>query len=131
MCCSPDHPAAREPGPLGEEALRRHRIIAVADSARVAPAISVGLLDRQPTFTVTSFNAKESALVAGLGVGTLPAHRLSRLMASEQLVPLETRVPRDPVTLVMAWRPSGGGRARRHCLRALPDFIRANWFPHR
>lgn len=131
MCCSPRHPAALEPGPLGEEALRRHRIIAVADSARVSPPLSVGLLDRQPTLTVTSFRAKESALVAGLGIGTLPAHRLAPLMASERLVPLETRMPRDPVTMVMAWRASGGGRARRHALKVLPDFIRAGRSPGR
>ncbi len=120
MACAPDHPATREHSPLDEDTLRRYPIIAVADSARVRPAFSVGLLARQTTFTVSSFHAKEQALMAGLGIGTLPENRLRPLIDSGKLVALRTAVLREPGHYVMAWKAMGGGRARRWFLQRLP-----------
>lgn len=120
MACAPQHPAAREPQPLDEHALRRHTVIAVADSSRVRPPLTVGLLARQTTLTVSSFRAKEAALVAGLGIGTLPEHRLQPRVEAGELVVLPTLVPREPANFTMAWRSSGGGRARRWFLHRLP-----------
>lgn len=120
MAAAPDHPATREPMPLTEDALRRHPVIAVADSARVRPPMTVGLLARQTTITVTSFRAKEQALMAGLGIGTLPENRLAPLVAAGRLVVLPTAHLREPGQFVLAWKGSGGGRARRWFLNRIP-----------
>ncbi|MFZ5722503.1 MAG: LysR family transcriptional regulator [Pseudomonadota bacterium] len=120
MAAAPDHPAAREPAPLDEDVLRRHPVIAVADSSRVRPPYSVGLLARQTTITVSDFRAKEQALMAGLGIGTLPEHRLLPLVEAGRLVVLRTVALREPAPFVMAWKAAGGGRARRWFLHRIP-----------
>ena len=120
LAAAPDHPAAHEPGPLGEDSLRRHPLIVVADSSRVRPPLSVGLLARQTTMTVSSFRAKEQALVAGLGIGTLPESRLAPLVAAGKLKKLNTTIQREPAPIVMAWKGAGGGRARRWFLQRIP-----------
>lgn len=120
MAAAPDHPACAQPEPLDEDALRSHTLVVVADSSRVRPPLSVGLLARQTTLTVSSFRAKEQALVAGLGIGTLPAHRLAPLVEAGRLRSLRTTAMREPASLVMAWKASGGGRARRWFLNRLP-----------
>lgn len=129
MAAAPDHPAAREPGPLGEDRLRGYPLIVVADSSRVRPPLSIGLLARQTTITVSSFRAKEQALIAGLGIGTLPEHRLSPRLAAGELVALETSVEREPAPLVLAWKAVGGGRARRWFLQRIPACFRAGGEP--
>jgi DNA-binding transcriptional LysR family regulator len=125
MACAPDHPATREPAPLGEDTLSRYPAIVVADSSRVRPAYSFGLLARQTTITVSDFRAKEAALLAGLGIGTLPENRLRPLIDSGQLVVLRTAALRAPVHFVLAWKSTGGGRARRWFLQHIPDAWRA------
>lgn len=124
MVAAPDHPAVLEPSPLGEDALRRHTLIVVADSARQRPPLSVGLLARQTTITVSDFRAKEQALVAGLGVGTLPENRLAPLVAAGKLVTLKTALLREPAQLVLAWNGAGGARARRWFLQRIPALLR-------
>lgn len=121
MAAAPGHPATRETAPLGEETLRRYPLIVVADSSRVRPPLSVGLLARQTTITVSSFRAKEQALIAGLGIGTLPQERLTGRIAEGTLQVLRTATLREPATIVMAWKSAGGGRARRWFLQRIPD----------
>ncbi|MFP5384220.1 MAG: LysR substrate-binding domain-containing protein, partial [Gammaproteobacteria bacterium] len=103
MACAPDHPATSIAAPLDEDTLRRFPVVAVADTSRIRPPLTVGLLARQTTVTVSTFRAKEEALVAGLGIGTLPEHRLAPLVEARRLVVLRTRVVREPAAFVMAW----------------------------
>ncbi|MFZ5757168.1 MAG: LysR family transcriptional regulator [Pseudomonadota bacterium] len=121
MAAAPGHPVTRERQPLEDDVLRRYPVIAVADSSRVRPPLTVGLLARQTTLTVSDFRAKEQALMAGLGIGTLPENRLAPLVAAGRLVVLRTASLREPGNFVMAWKGSGGGRARRWFLERIPD----------
>ena len=50
----------------------KYRGVAVADTARERPVLTVQLLDKQPRLTVTSLENKRQALLAGLGVATMP-----------------------------------------------------------
>jgi DNA-binding transcriptional LysR family regulator len=50
----------------------KYRGVAVADTARERPVLTVQLLDKQPRLTVTSLEDKRQALLAGLGVATMP-----------------------------------------------------------
>ncbi|MGS4768159.1 LysR substrate-binding domain-containing protein, partial [Acinetobacter baumannii] len=68
----PDHPLHQEPEPLADETLRRYRAIAVADTALRKPVLTYRLLDKQPRLTVSTMGEKRDALLAGLGIGTMP-----------------------------------------------------------
>lgn len=49
---APDHPIHQEPEPLSEVTRVKYRGIAVADTARERPVLTVQLLDKQPRLTV-------------------------------------------------------------------------------
>ncbi|MGQ7096602.1 hypothetical protein ACUOBA_50520, partial [Escherichia coli] len=65
---APDHPIHQEPEPLSEVTRVKYRGIAVADTARERPVLTVQLLDKQPRLTVSTIEDKRQALLAGLGV---------------------------------------------------------------
>ena len=65
---APDHPIHQEPEPLSEVTRVKYRGVAVADTARERPVLTVQLLDKQPRLTVTSLEDKRQALLAGLGL---------------------------------------------------------------
>jgi DNA-binding transcriptional LysR family regulator len=125
MVAAPGHPAARLPGPLADEVLARFPVIAVADTARQKPALNIGLLARQTRITVGDFRDKIAALRAGLGIGSLPAHRAAPWLADGSLVSLPVERALPAAERLLAWRAHGGGRARRWFLRRLPDVLGA------
>ncbi len=63
---APDHPIHQEPEPLSEVTRVKYRGIAVADTARERPVLTVQLLDKQPRLTVSTIEDKRQALLAGL-----------------------------------------------------------------
>ena len=75
---APDHPLAREPQPLRAAAIRRHRVVVAADSARSSAPRSTGIATAADVLTVSSLRAKLEAQIAGLGVGFLPLSLAAR-----------------------------------------------------
>ena len=69
---APSHPLARASEPLGDDAVRQYRAIAVADSSRAAGRMTIRLLSGQDVFTVPDMATMCDALLGGLGVGYLP-----------------------------------------------------------
>ena len=69
---APDHPIHKEPEPLSDTTRVKYRGIAVADTARERPVLTVLLLDKQQRLTVSSIDDKRRALLAGLGVASMP-----------------------------------------------------------
>ncbi len=67
-----DHYVHKRSGDFDDAAREKYRIIAIADTAREQPALSMNIIQKQPRLTVTNFTAKVDALKAGLGIGTLP-----------------------------------------------------------
>lgn len=63
---APDHPIHQEPEPLSEVTRVKYRGVAVADTARERPVLTVQLLDKQPRLTVSTIEDKRQALLAGL-----------------------------------------------------------------
>jgi DNA-binding transcriptional LysR family regulator len=108
---APDHALAREPQPIKLAALRRHRVVAVADSSRAAPARSSGVTGTADVLTVASLQAKLSAQLSGLGVGFLPANLAAEAIAQGRLVSLRVAAPKPRVALSVAWRAQGAGPA--------------------
>lgn len=115
----PDHPLHQEPTPLADETLRRYRAIAIADTARRRPALSYRLLDKQPRLTVSSMEEKRAALVAGLGVGTMPLRWAQREIEAGRLRVISPEY-RHHVQVVLAWRRDVMGKAKSWLVREIP-----------
>ncbi len=108
---APDHPLARVPQPIKLMEIRRHRVVAVADSSRTTPARSSGVTGAADVLTVASLQAKLHAQMSGIGVGFLPVFLAARAIAQGRLVALRVSAPKPRVTLSVAWRAQGAGPA--------------------
>jgi DNA-binding transcriptional LysR family regulator len=108
---APGHPLAREKQPLKLAAIRRHRVVVVADSARAAAARSSGISQSADVLTVSSLPAKLAAQLAGLGVGFLPDSLAAAPIEQGRLVALRVAAPKPRVQLNVAWRSSQSGPA--------------------
>ena len=119
---SPSHPAAGAE-PLDNDALASHRAIAVADTSRHQPSRTARLAHLQPVLTVSTFEAKISALEAGLGIGTLPEHLAEQVVDGKRLARLN--VPPSPWQAVhMAWRVDRAGKGLSWLTRHLPEYLK-------
>ncbi|XBS69360.1 LysR family transcriptional regulator [Acerihabitans sp. KWT182] len=116
---SPDHPIHHEPEPLSEATRVKYRGIAIADTARERPVLTVQLLDKQQRLTVSSMHDKYQALLAGLGVATMPYSLVAEDIAAGRLrvVSPEYSVQSD---IIMAWRRDSMGEAKSWFLREIP-----------
>ncbi|WP_341889598.1 LysR family transcriptional regulator [Variovorax sp. YR752] len=108
---SPGHPLAREPQPVKLSAVRRHRVVVVADSSRGLPPRSSGITSAADVLTVASLHAKLRAQEAGMGVGFLPTLLAADALAQGRLVALRVAAPKPRVHLSVAWRAHGAGPA--------------------
>ena len=109
---APDHPLAQATEPIGDAELLHHRAIVIADSARDHRSRSFGLLAGQPTFTVSSLQAKLDAQLRGLGAGFLPEALARPHLQAGRLVARRIERGSYGATLHYAWRASAvPGRA--------------------
>ena len=118
---APFHPLCSEAQPLVEAAIQRHRAVSVADSSRLLPPRTVGLISGQDVLTVPTLEAKAAAHVAGLGVGFLPRWIAEREEHAGRLRILEVEGTRAPIEIVTAWRPGSEGNALKWFAARLED----------
>ncbi|MEO8134456.1 MAG: LysR family transcriptional regulator [Betaproteobacteria bacterium] len=104
---APQHPLAQAPEPLGDEVIRPHRAVAVADSTQRGGGLSIGLLSGQDVFTVTGMPAKLDAQIRGLGVGFLPTCLAQPYIDTGRLVVKRVERPEHQIQVSYAWRKSG------------------------
>jgi DNA-binding transcriptional LysR family regulator len=121
LVAAPFHPLARETGPITEAMLVRHRAVAIADTSRLLPPRTVGLLSGQDTLTVGTLEAKVAAHVAGLGVGWVPRWIAEREAFAKRLVILQPEAERPPADIVVAWRAASAGKAAKWFVKRLED----------
>ena len=121
LVAAPFHPLAKAPPPITEAMLLETRAVSIADSSRLLPPRTTGLLSGQDVLTVASLDAKVAAHVAGLGVGWLPRWVAEREAWAGRLVILEPEAPRPPGEMVLAWRPSSAGNAAQWFVKRLED----------
>lgn len=119
---SPDHPIHQEAEPLSEVTRVKYRGIAVADTARERPVLTVQLLDKQQRLTVSSMDDKRRALLAGLGVATMPYPMVEKDIAEGRLRVVSAEYTRE-VDIIMAWRRDSMGEAKAWCLREIPKLL--------
>lgn len=117
-----DHYVHKRSGKFDEAAREKYRIIAIADTAREQPALSINIIQKQPRLTVTNFTAKVDALTAGLGIGTLPSQIAQHLIDSGVLKRIEG-TEEQPMDIILAWRRNTMGEAKSWCIQ----YLKKNW----
>lgn len=108
---APDHPLVSEPQPVRLSAIRRHRVVVVADSSRGLPPRSSGISSAADVLTVASLHAKLRAQEAGMGVGFLPTLLAADALTQGRLVALRVAAPKPRMQLSVAWRAQEAGLA--------------------
>jgi DNA-binding transcriptional LysR family regulator len=103
---APHHPLAQSAEPLSDDAIRCHRVVAVADSVRQGAGLTIGLLAGQDVFTVPNMPAKLAAHLRGLGVGTLPECLAQPYVDTGRLVAKRVERCDPPIQVGYAWRKS-------------------------
>jgi len=116
---SPQHPITREKRPLTEATVLRYRAVSVADSSRLLPPRTVGLINGQDVLTVPTMRDKLNAHIAGLGVGFLPTHLATPEINAKRLFAIEVTNPRPTSEVCVAWRANRTGRAQRWFIEQL------------
>lgn len=109
-------------GEFDDSAREKYRIIAIADTAREQPALSINIIQKQPRLTVTNFTAKVEALTAGLGIGTLPRQIALPLIEKGVLKQIEG-TEEQPMDIILAWRRNTMGEAKSWCIQ----YLKKNW----
>ena len=118
---SPDHPIHQEAEPLSEVTRVKYRGIAVADTARERPVLTVQLLDKQQRLTVSSMDDKRRALLAGLGVATMPYPMVEKDIAEGRLRVVSAEYT---VRWILLWRGAAIAWVKpKRCLREIPKLL--------
>lgn len=128
FCVAPTHPLVHLPQPLRREDMLRYPLIVVADSARLMPKRSVGLLSGQNRITVPTMEAKIAMQKAALGHGFLPRPLIKGDLQRGELIELEVEEPVPVPAFMLAWKHQPQGEALKWwCTRLdrnlLPDIL--------
>lgn len=118
---APQHALAAAPEPIAAQEIRRHTMVAAADSSRQLPPRSAGLQSGQPVLTMPDMQSKLQAQLLGLGCGFLPLHWVHGHVQRGELIMKQVQEPRPPALAHCAWRNESGGRARQRVLDWLAD----------
>ncbi|MCP2979647.1 LysR substrate-binding domain-containing protein, partial [Salmonella enterica subsp. enterica serovar Typhimurium] len=105
-----------------EETRLKYRGIAIADTARERPVLTVLLLDKQRRLTVSSIEDKRRALIAGLGVATMPIDLIEDDLKEGRLRVVGPEYHHEN-NIIMAWRRDSMGEAKSWCLREIPKLF--------
>jgi DNA-binding transcriptional LysR family regulator len=115
------HPLAKKKEPLSNEQLSHYRSIAVSDTAKGFIARTSGILPDQNILTVSHFQEKIEAMLAGVGIGYLPLLMAQSFIDSGQLVQKQVAKLKTTATFSTAWRPSRVGKGMQWFITKLSD----------
>jgi DNA-binding transcriptional LysR family regulator len=101
---APHHPLASANEPLSDGEIVRHRAVAVADSARGLPPLTLNLLPGQDVLTVDDMLAKIDALTRGIGCGFVPLAMAREAIAAGRLVVKAVQRAQPTARIGYAWR---------------------------
>lgn len=111
----PAHPLHRLDRPLSPQDLIRELQVVIRDSGVRQPD-SIGWLDTEYRWTLSSMDAAIAAITGGMGFGWLPRHRIQADLDNGHLQPLDMgdgATYRVPLYLVMARSETAGPASRR------------------
>ncbi|MDP5008440.1 MAG: LysR family transcriptional regulator [Glaciimonas sp.] len=118
---APQHPLANVMQPLDAKTIQQYRAIAVGDTGRTLPSMTIGLLTGQDTLTVPSLHAKIQAQLHGLGCGHLPRTLAAPYLASGQLIEKELLEAKSSNKTGIAWRTPVAGKSLKWFINRLSD----------
>ncbi len=121
---APHHPLAALPEPLSDATIAQHRAVAVADSTRKGPTLTVGLLPGQRVLTVSDMQSKLDAQLRSLGCGFLPQCIAQPYIDTGRLVVKRNTRPPRVAKLSYGWRAPLG----RQGASALPAGKALAWW---
>lgn len=101
---APHHPLACMTGVLSDDLIKKHRAVAIADTAQSAPAQSFNLLSGQDVFTVPSLQTKIEVQIRGFGAGFLPEPVVRPYLETGKLVACKVERHLQPAQFNYAWR---------------------------
>ncbi|MET0211321.1 MAG: LysR substrate-binding domain-containing protein, partial [Burkholderiaceae bacterium] len=110
---APHHPLATAAQPLSDAVMRAHRAVAVADSARAGPGMTVNLVGGQDRLTVPTMHTKLAAQLHGLGAGFLPEPMARPYIEAGHLVECRTERVLPVGQMHVAWRAPPLGKPGR------------------
>ncbi|MEJ8822208.1 LysR family transcriptional regulator [Variovorax humicola] len=110
---APHHPLAKVRQPLSDDVMRAHRAVAVADSSRAGPSMTVNLVGGQDRLTVPTMHTKLSAQLHGLGGGFLPEPMARPFIEAGHLVECQTERVMPIGQMHVAWRAPSAGKPGR------------------
>ena len=94
----------------------------MADTARERPVLTVQLLDKQQRLTVSTLEEKRQALLAGLGVATMPYPMVEKDIAEGRLRVVSAEYNHE-TDIIMAWRRDSMGEAKAWFLREIVKLL--------
>ena len=97
----------------------KYRGIAVADTARERPVLTVQLLDKQQRLTVSTIEDKRLALLAGLGWRPCPTRWWRKISKPGGCAWWGPEYSRE-ADIIIIWRRDSMGRAKAWFLREIP-----------
>lgn len=101
--------------------IQAFRAVVVHDSAKNDIPWSSNIIQQSRRFYVTSVEHKIKAIMAGIGVGFLPKHRIQNYLKSGELVALSLADPTPDVELLMVWRTVNKGKGLRRLVDILSE----------
>jgi len=84
--------------------------------------LTVQLLEKQQRLTVSTIEEKRQALLAGLGVATMPYEMIEQDIAEGRLRVVSPEFSRE-IDIIMAWRRDSMGEAKAWFLREIPRLL--------
>ena len=115
----PEHELAQRDVPIHQEDIECYRAVVVRDSSRHFAPLSQRLFSKQPVLSVPTVIEKIRAQKLGLGVGFLPRHRITHLLADRTFVEVPVQMATADTPTYMAWKTNNKGRALRWFVDAL------------
>ena len=86
------------------------------------PWLTYRLLDKQPRLTVSTMGEKRDALLAGIGVGTMPLSWVEEDLKAGRLKVIGPEY-RHQIQVVLAWRRDTMGKAKSWLVREIPKLF--------
>jgi DNA-binding transcriptional LysR family regulator len=126
---APSHPLADGREPVTTADLCKYRAVTIQDTSRQLPRRYPHLSEGQETTSVSSMDGMLKFLLAGLGVGYLPACVARPYIEKGLLVGKKMDTALCPQTFYLAWHPEDAGEALKWWIHQLevPNLISRIW----
>lgn len=107
---------------LSDTDLSKYRRVVTHDTSKTSIVRSAGLTEGKRNCFVQTTDQKIDAILAGIGIGHLPRHRIAVYLQSGELI--EMKLSRPAPENYLAWKISNHGKALQSLCIALTN---ANW----